>query len=440
MEIERMRRIVRTVLLVTLSFPILVSVACAQTDTSTATTRSPEVKTDANDPGFYHPPATTEPYPLTNARKVKNVILCIGDGMGLSQVALARVKAAGLGGKLTMERLPVTGLVRTHSADSCVTDSAAAATALASGVKTKNGMVGMTPDEQAYCTILEAARDKGMATGLVVTSTITHATPACFAAHVKARAQEDKIAEQLLANKVNVLFGGGRKFFLPRSNRDSARKDALDLLAAAKEAGYLYLETADELSSAHGPYVLGLFQLGPLKTTAPEPSLALLTQTAIQILTRDVEAGGPKSESAGTSGTQPRAPTRKRGFFLMVEGSQIDWTCHANDAKGTVRQTLLFDQAVAAAVEFALRDGNTLVLVTADHETGGLTLIGGGNEDKGDTELTVRWSTKSHTGTPVPLYALGPGAAQFAGVWDNTDIPRKIARLLDIQPFPRPTK
>ena len=432
-----MRRIVRTVLSIALSFTLLPFVASAQTAGSTP--KGPQIKADSNDLSFYQPPATTEPYPLTNARKVKNVILCIGDGMGLSQVTLARVKAAGLGGKLTMERLPVTGLVRTHSIDSCVTDSAAAATALASGVKTKNGMIGMTPDGQKYGTILEAAKGKGMATGLVATSTITHATPAGFAAHVNARSLEDKIAAQLLANKVNVLFGGGRKFFLPRSSSDSARKDDLNPLAAAREAGYMYLETGDELPSARGPYVLGLFQVGPLTTIAPEPSLVMLTQKAIQILKSDVDTGR-KPGTTGTSGPRPGTSTRKPGFFLMVEGSQIDWACHANDALGAVRQTLLFDQAVAAAVAFALIDGGTLVIVTADHETGGLTLVGAGNEDKGDTELTVRWSTKGHTGSPVPLYALGPGAAQFAGVCDNTDIPRKIARLLDLQPFPRPLK
>ena len=124
----------------------------------------------------------------------------------------------------------------------------------------------------------------------------------------------------------------------------------------------------------------------------------------------------------------------------MVEGSQIDWECHANKAAGAIRQTLLFDQAVEAAVDFALKDGHTLVVVTADHETGGMTLIGGGNEDKGDAELAVRWSTKGHSGAPVGVWALGPGAARFAGVQDNTDIPKKIAQLLDVRPFPRPVK
>jgi len=419
-----MRRTIRTVFVITLPLVILALAANAQTSSTTPKTESSEPRVDTNDLRFYQPAITTEPYPLTSARMIRNVILCIGDGMGLSQVALARAKATGLGGKLTIERLPVTGLVRTHSANSCVTDSAAAGTALACGVKTNNGMIGVTPDEQGYCTILEAAQGKGMATGVVVTSTITHATPASFTAHVKSRKMEDKIAEQLLANRVNVILGGGRKFFLPKSDRDSARKDEVNLMASAREAGYLCIETADALRSAHGPHILGLFQLDALKTTGPEPSLAVLTQKAIQVLKR----------------VNRESIEKKSGFFLMVEGSQIDWACHANDAKAAVRQVLLFDQAVEAAVDFALRDGHTLVIVTADHETGGLTLAGGGNEDKGDAEFTVRWSTKGHTGTPVPIYALGPSASQFAGVCDNTDIPKRIARLLGLRPFPRPVK
>ena len=386
--------------------------------------QKPATKADLNDLSFYQRPTTTATYPQTTAEGVENVIFCIGDGMGVGQVALARVRAAGLNGKLCMERLPVTGLVRTHSANSSVTDSAAAATALACGVKTKNAMIGMTPDEQSYRSILELAKDKGMATGLVVTSAITHATPACFASHIKSRKLEDKIAEQLIANKVNVLFGGGKKFFLPKSTPKSGRKDDIDVLAAAKEAGYEYVETAEAMQSLHGPYALGLFQLEGLKTVPPEPNLASLTRKAIELLRQ----------------VKPDSASGKARFFLMVEGSQIDWECHGNRANGAVRQTLLFDQAVQVAVDFALKDEHTLVIVTADHETGGLTLIGGGNEDKLDPKLSVRWSTKGHSGTPVAIYAMGPGAAQFAGVQDNTEIPRKIAGLLDIKPFPQPTK
>jgi len=376
---------------------------------------------DSADLGFYRPPITTELHPLTDADRVKNVILCIGDGMGLSQVALTSSKAVGRKGRLHMERLPISGLVRTWSANSAVTDSAAASTAMACGVKTNNGMIGMTPDGQRYHTILEAAQARGMATGLVATAAITHATPAAFASHVKSRKMEDRIAEHLIGNRVNVLFGGGRRFFLPGSDPNSGREDEIDLITAAREAGYAYVETACDLRSSGDDRILGLFQLGALTTVEPEPSLATLTEKAIETLHR----------------VNHRPDTEGPGFFLMVEGSQIDWACHNHDTAATIRQTLLFDQAVEAAVDFALKDGHTLVIVTADHETGGLTLF---DNDNGEADLVPRWSTKGHSCSPVPIWAVGPGALRFAGVQDNTDVPRKIARMLDIKPFPRLVK
>ncbi len=417
-----MRRTVRALLTTTLF--LMIPIVLAGTGLTTAAFNYQTAKADGNDLSFYQPSITKEPYPLTSATRVKNVILCIGDGMGINQVTLAGTKVGGPGGKLHMERFPISGLVRTYSANSRVTDSAAAGTALACGVKTDNGMIGMTPNEQGYCSILEAAQARGMATGLVVTCTMTHATPASFGSHVKSRKSEPAIAEQLIANRINVLFGGGRKYFLPKSDPNSGRKDDTDLITRAKEAGYAYAQTASELQSANDSHVLGLFQFDALTTAEPEPSLAFLTRKAIRVLKR-----------ANLNSIDGRY-----GFFLMVEGSQIDWECHANKAAGAIRQTLLFDQAVEAAADFALKDGRTLVIVTADHETGGMTLIGGGNEDKGDSELAVRWSTKGHSGTPVGLWALGPGAARFAGVQDNTEIPKKIAQLLDVRPFPRPVK
>jgi len=418
-----MRMTVRTVLIATISLAMMIVLAGA---CAAPGAESGAAKVDAKDLSFYQPSITTAPYPLTSARRVRNVILCIGDGMGLSQVAMASAKATGPGGKLHMERLPVAGTVRTYSASSRVTDSAAAGTAMATGVKTKNGMIGVDPDERAYLTLLEAAQAKGMPTGLVATSAITHATPASFAAHIRSRKMETKIAEQLIANKVNVLFGGGREFFLPKSHPKSGRKDDLDLIARAQEAGYEVIETASELRSSRGPHLLGLFQLEALTTAESEPSLALLAVKAIQVLRHAC--------------LESNARDGKPGFFLMIEGSQIDWACHDNDAVEAIRQTLLFDQAIEAAVDFALRDGRTLVVVTADHETGGLTLTGSGNEEKGDADLTAHWSTKGHTGTPVPLWAIGPGAAHFAGVQDNTDIPKKIAQLLSLRPFPKRVK
>ena len=349
--------------------------------------------------------------PPVKSSAVRNVIFCIGDGMGTAQVAAASIAAGGLDCKLVMEKMPYAGLVRTHSADASVTDSAAAATALASGIKTNNGMVGVTPDGKKCVTILEAARDKGMATGLVCTCGVTHATPAGFAAHVRHRKMQEEIAEQLLENRVNVLLGGGRKFFLPECGAARGRQDGRNLINAAVRDGYEYVENGRQLQSADGRYVLGLFECGPLTNEPAQPNLVELAAKAIELLDRD-----------------------RRGFFLMVEASQIDWDCHANDIDGCIEKVLVFDRAVKKALDFALADGQTVVIVTADHETGGLTL-----HSAQDNKLSVafKWSTKGHSGAAVPVYAFGPGAQVFSGVNDNTDIAKKIAGLLGIKEFPK---
>lgn len=362
------------------------------------------------DVSFYSPPTDTKPYPVFENGKVKNIIFLIGDGMGLAQLQAARIRAVGTSGKLYIEKLPVTGIKRTHSANSLITDSAASGTALAAGVKTNNGMIGVTPEGKKVKSILEAARDKGMATGLVATSTITHATPASFASHVPSRSDEATIATHIIENRVNVIFGGGKKFFVPQTFEGSGRKDAKNLVDEAKEFGYKFVETKDEMSAADGEYILGLFQMEPMTTVGPEPMIAEMTSKVIEILSRD-----------------------KDGFFLMVEGSQIDWECHDNDPDNTIRQTLLFDLAVKEAMDFALKDRETLVIVTADHETGGIAINGGilsGNV------LILGWTTKGHTGSPVPVYAFGPHAQRFTGVLDNTDVPKILAELLNVSPFP----
>ena len=162
--------------------------------------------------------------------------------------------------------------------------------------------------------------------------------------------------------------------------------------------------------SVDGEFILGLFQMGPMTTVDPEPMIAEMTSKAIENLSRDTD-----------------------GFFLMVEGSQIDWECHDNDPDNTIRQTLLFDLAVKEAMDFALKDKETLVIVTADHETGGIAINGGSLN--GNT-LVLGWATKGHTGVPVPIYAFGPYAQRFTGLLDNTDVPKILAELLEISPFP----
>lgn len=345
-------------------------------------------------------------------KNVKNLILLIGDGMGLAQITAGRIKIFGADGRLFMDEFPVVGLVTTHSANNLITDSAAAATAIATGYKTNNGMISVAPDGRRLYTILEACKDKGMAVGLVVTSTITHATPAAFASHVISRKEEPKIASQLIENKIDLLLGGGLCYFIPQTSEGSKRGDDLDLISKAEDLGYRVVKRRKELFDVQGGMVLGLFQFGPLTGEDPEePTLAEMTQRAIEILNQN-----------------------DRGFFLMVEGSQIDWACHDNDTDNMLRQVRSFDEAVRVAIEFAIRDAHTLVVVTADHECGGASIVGGSLDGK---ELDIAWTSKKHTGVMVPVFAYGPGAGRFAGIYDNTRLAYMFAELLGIDFFPR---
>jgi alkaline phosphatase len=364
---------------------------------------------------YYAPADSFETLPRIPGGQPRNVILMIGDGMGLVQVNAARIKAVGAEGLLYMERMPVVGLIRTHSENSLTTDSAAAGTALAAGVKTHNGKIAMKPGGTRFQSILRAAQELGKSAGMAVTATMSHATPAVFGANVENRSDESLIAVQYIENRINVLFGGGLQFFLPASQPGGARKDDINLLAEAQAAGYQFVQTPEAMREVEGDHVLGLFQLGSLTTKATdEPSLAAMTGKAIELLSRDPE-----------------------GFFLMVEGSQIDWAGHANNLDNCIRQTLLFDLAVKEALDFAQKSGDTLVIVTADHETGGLALV---REGLDGTKLEAQWGTKGHTPIQVPVYAYGPGSERFAGVYDNTLLPIRIAELIGVEEFPRVLK
>ncbi|MEO0225368.1 MAG: alkaline phosphatase [candidate division WOR-3 bacterium] len=350
-------------------------------------------------------------YPLLSSNlKVRNIIFFIGDGMGLAQVQAARIKSKGALGRLNMELMPVTGLVNTCAADKLITDSGAGGTALASGVKTNIFAIGVDPLGNPFRTVLEACQRQGMSTGIVVTSSITHATPATFAAHCSSRSAEPEIAEQLIYKKVNILLGGGKEFFLPKKVAGSKRVDNRNLIKEAKKLGYTFVDNKESLIKTEKNYILGLFQMGHMLTDSAEPSLALMTQKAIEILSQDPD-----------------------GFFLMVEGSQIDWKCHTNQTDSMIEQTLMLDEAVKVGLEFALRDSHTIVIVTADHETGGLGILGGAIT--GDS-LICGWLSKDHTAIMVPIFAFGPKAMMFTGVHENSEIPSILARITEIEPFP----
>ncbi len=338
----------------------------------------------------------------------KNIILFIGDGMGVAQITAAKI----VNGTLNLQRFKHIGLLMTYSQDELITDSAAAGTALATGFKTTNGAISVTANGKPLKTVLEYAHDADKATGLVVTSSITHATPAVFAAHVKSRKQHTRIAEQIAekisAGEINVLFGGGRGYFLPLSMSDSKRWDNKNLLADMSAVTTLIAtpEEFDALGKVSS--VAGFFARKHLpKADKRNPSLPAMTKKAIEILAKN-----------------------NQGFFLMVEGSQIDWAGHENNQEYLVKEVIDFDKAVGAGLDFAENNGRTLVLVTADHETGGFAIHDGSIQQKQlrDTAFT----RKNHTAEMVPVFAYGPGAERFSGIADNTEIGKVLIDYLNV--------
>lgn len=363
--------------------------------------------------------------PVTSnySKSPANILLFIGDGMGSQQRMAATWVAAGMDGTLAMDQLSYQGWSQTASADQEITDSAAGATAIATGYKTNNGFIAVNPEGNPLNTILEYAQAKGMSVGLVTTVQISHATPACFAAHVTDRNQMTDIALQLLEHRVNVLFGGGEDQFLPAGEpgyypQDGERSDGRNLIQEAQSAGYFYVNTASDFNAINPQehdFVLGLFaDDGMLRPY--QPDLSQMTDKAIQILSQDPD-----------------------GFFLMVEGGQIDWASHNNDAANTIQDTIDFDHAVQLGKSFTESSNNTIMIVTADHETGGMDVhlspLGLIGEDGPFYSLEgipfyVTWSTISHTAVDVPITAQGIGAESLSGHIPNTDIFWMMARLI----------
>ena len=336
---------------------------------------------------------------IQGVKKVKNIILLIGDGMGFNEVTAARMAAFGRGVGLAMDHMEETGQNITVSLNgSLITDSAAGATALASGIKTTNGRIGEDADGKPLQTIADIARKQGKSTGVVASCEVTHATPACFGSHVKNRNNYWEIARQLADEPLDIMLGGGYKYFLPGSHPESARDDELDLIARMKKRGATVTMDPAEFHTLNLSKVntlVGLFAPGhPAPALERKVSLKEMTKAALDILSRN-----------------------KKGFFLMVEGSQIDWAGHANDMQYNVSETLDFDEAVGLALEFAESDGETLVIVTADHETGGLSI---NSADEGKSTVTAGWTTGSHTANTVPVFAHGPNSHAFGHLLHTT--------------------
>jgi alkaline phosphatase len=324
--------------------------------------------------------------------QAKNIILMIGDGMGVSQIYAGMTANHG---HLNIEQFQNIGFSKTYSYNDYVTDSGAAATALASGKKTFNDAIGVDADTLPTTSILEYAEKNNKVTGLIVTCSVTHATPASFIAHQSARNKAEEIATDFLKTDIEVFIGGGLKYF-------NHRNDQLDLTKTLVANGYKMVYTPDSLQTTKGDKIAGLLweEHGPKISGGRGDMLVSSTLKTLEVLSHDSD-----------------------GFFLMIEGSQIDWGGHDNDTKYIIDELLDFDRVIGKVLDFAQKNGNTLVIVTADHETGGMTL-NGGNIEKG--EVNAKFTTSEHTGVMVPVFAYGPGSESFRGIYENTEIFNKM--------------
>jgi alkaline phosphatase len=332
----------------------------------------------------------------------KSIILLIGDGMGVSHITAGKI----VKGVLNLESFRYLGLLTTYSQDAFVTDSAAAGTAMATGYKTCNGAISVSSNKEPLKTVIEYAEENGKSTGLVTTCSLTHATPAVFVAHVERRTQKDLIAEHIAKSDIDVLFGGGWSYFVPKSVKESRRADEKDLIAILKKRMKVIRSVEEFQQLGVVDSVAGFFAAKhPPQAKYRKPQLHELTRKAIEILSRN-----------------------KAGFFLMVEGSQIDWAAHKNKQEFLLAETIDFDNAVGVALEFARSDSETLVLATADHETGGFAIHDGSVEEKRISNSG--FTTKEHTAAMVPIFAYGPGSLVFSGIKDNTIIGKTIIQYL----------
>jgi alkaline phosphatase len=337
--------------------------------------------------------------------KAKNVILLIGDGTGLSQISSAFYFKKT---SPNYARFKYIGLINTSSSREKITDSASGATAFASGVKTYNGAIGVADDSTEVKNLVEIVSLQNIKTGVISTSSIQHATPASFYAHSINRGLYEDIAADMVVSNIDFFAGGGTQFF-------NKRKDGQNLLEELKMKGFGIDTTA--LGDFAGikqfskmAYLLAANHMDPVAKGRGN-FLPKATELGIQFLNKD---------------------TDNSNFFMMIEGSQIDWGGHANDAEYLISELIDFDDAIGKALDFAEKDGNTLVIVTADHETGGFTLSStikkteDGNSYSDYNEITGTFSTNGHSATLIPVFAYGPGAEAFSGVYENTEIFYKI--------------
>ncbi len=339
--------------------------------------------------------STERPADTVTSNNNPNVILLIGDGMGLSQLSAAFYYGKS---ESNFARFKEVGLIVTSSAKHKITDSGAGATAFSIGEKTYNGAIGVNSDSISTPNIVEILSTKHYNTGIISTSSVTHATPASFYAHVVDRYMQDKIAEQLVDSEIDFFAGGGTSFF-------KGRKDSIDLMKKLSDNGFVInTETTSGKLDINNKYGFLLAENGmPTMLESRGDFLPDYTKLALDFFSQQEES-----------------------FFLMVEGSQIDWAGHDGNADYLIAEVLDFDKTVGVALDFATKNNNTLVIVLADHEAGGFTL---GIKDGDYSIIKPTFASYGHSCTLVPVLASGPGADSFKGIFQNNEIFHKILAL-----------
>lgn len=346
----------------------------------------------------YDKPYAVEKIQAPKGKKVKNVILMIGDGMSLMHVYTAWTCNRG---KLWLENAQYTGLSKTWAANKLVTDSGSGGTSLATGVKTNYHAVGVDPNGTPQTTLVDIAKSLGKDAGLAVTCRLWDATPCDFCGHNIDRDKEEELIGDYPTSGVDFVFGGGAEKF-------QNRKDGRDIFKELKQKGYHVSRSLDDFFAWNKNS--RIFAV-PYDVDTPLPDergdlLARASLKGIELMNKN-----------------------KNGFFMMIEGSQLDDYGHFNQLDLLMKETLDFDQTIGRVMKWAAEDGETLVVVTADHETGGLTLVGG---DLAEGKVQCCFSTKDHSGAMVPVYAFGPGSENFTGIMENTDIFWKIKKLMKL--------
>lgn len=342
------------------------------------------------------------PYPVEKitppkGKKVKNVILMIGDGMSLMHVYSAWTANRG---KLYLENCQTVGLSKTYCANRLITDSGAGGTAMAIGKKTNYHSVGVDADGKPQPSLITLAKQKGLSAGIAVTCRLWDATPADFCCHNVNRDNEEEIIADYVNCGADYVVGAGAMKF-------ENRKDGRNIFKELEEKGYSVAHSWEECKNLKSEKIFAVTD--SFDTPVPAVRGDRLAQSSLKGL--------------------ELLSKNKKGFFMMIEGSQLDDYGHFNDLDLLMQETHDFDRTIGKVLEWAARDGETLVIVTADHETGGLTLVGGDLE-KG--EIQCKFSTTDHSGVMVPVYAFGPGAEMFTGIYENTDIFNKIKSLLKL--------